>query len=84
MYSQHNAWLSGQGMAKLIQIIRQAPVEPGIPMPEILVVAPPPIVQPKGVIASKFEGSEKRCVGLPEELEKVAEEQGAYFLMPGT
>ena len=43
----NNAWLSAQGMAKLIQIIRQAPVEPDMPIPEILIIAPPVITKPK-------------------------------------
>ena len=42
-----------------------------MPVPDIMVVAPPPIIQPKGVIASKFEGAEKRCVGLASELKKL-------------
>ncbi|MEH6473846.1 MAG: SGNH/GDSL hydrolase family protein, partial [Halopseudomonas sp.] len=46
----NNAWLSGQGTARLINIIRQAPIEPGMPIPEILIVAPPTIIEPKGVI----------------------------------
>ena len=79
----NNAWLSAQGMAKLIQIIRQAPIEPGMPVPEIMIVAPAPVVKPKGVIAAKFEGSEKRCLGLAEELNKIAEEYSAYFLDAG-
>ncbi|MEJ2095462.1 MAG: GDSL family lipase, partial [Gammaproteobacteria bacterium] len=29
----NNAWLSAQGTAKLINIIRQAPIEPGMPVP---------------------------------------------------
>ncbi len=80
----NNAWLSAQGMAKLIQIIRQAPIEPGMPIPEIMVVAPPPIIQPKGVIAHKFNGSENRCVGLAQELEKVAQLNSVHFFNAGT
>lgn len=79
----NNAWLSAQGTAKLIQIIRQAPIEPGMPVPEIMVIAPPPIIEPKGYIANKFAGSEKRCVGLAAELEKVAKEHSAHFFNAG-
>src|ERR1043166_2568214 len=39
----HNAWHSAQGIAALIGAIRQAPIEPEMPAPAILVVAPPPI-----------------------------------------
>ncbi|MES9925167.1 MAG: SGNH/GDSL hydrolase family protein [Candidatus Thiodiazotropha endolucinida] len=79
----NNAWLSAQGTAKLIQIIRQAPIEPGMPVPEIMIIAPPPIIEPKGVIANKFAGSEKRCVGLAAELENVAKEHSAFFFNAG-
>ena len=44
----NNAWLSAQGSAKLIDIIRQAPIEPDMPVPDIILVAPPKIVAPKG------------------------------------
>ena len=76
---QVNAWMSAQGTAKLVQIIRQAPVESGMPTPEIMIVAPPEIVDPKGVIANKFLGANKRCVGISIELEKIAKEQSTLF-----
>ncbi len=80
----NNAWLSAQGTAKLIQIIQQAPIEPGMPIPEIMLVAPPVIIKPKGVIANKFKGSEERCVGLANELEKVAKEHSVHFFNAGS
>ena len=79
----NNAWLSAQGTAKLIQIIKQAPIEPGMAVPEIMVIAPPPIVEPKGTIARKFEGAEKRCVGLAAELEAVARDYSVHYVNAG-
>jgi lysophospholipase L1-like esterase len=79
----NNAWLSAQGTLKLIHIIRQAPIEPGMPIPDIMIVAPPRIIEPKGVVAPKFEGSEKRCVGLAEELEKIAKENSTFYFNAG-
>ena len=76
---ENNAWMSAQGTAKLVQIIRQSPIEPGMPVPEIMIVVPPKIIEPKGVIANKFQGAEKRCVGLSIELEKIAKEQSTMF-----
>ena len=76
---ENNAWMSAQGTARLVQIIRQSPIEPGMPVPEIMIVVPPKIVEPKGVIANKFVGAEKRCVGLSSELETVAKEQSTLF-----
>lgn len=75
----NTAWLSAQGVAKLIQIIRQAPIEPGMPVPEILVIAPPTIIEPKGSIAAKFMGAEQRCVGLADELEKITKQHATLF-----
>lgn len=75
----NNAWLSAQGTAKLINIIRQAPIEPCMPVPEIMIIAPPKIIMPKGVIANKFSGAEKRCVGLAKELALISNELSTYF-----
>jgi lysophospholipase L1-like esterase len=76
---QNNAWLSAQGTAKLVNIIKQSPIEPGMPTPRILIVAPPRITEPKGYIAHKFNGAEKRCTGLHTELEQVATELSVSF-----
>ncbi|MCG8053533.1 MAG: SGNH/GDSL hydrolase family protein [Candidatus Thiodiazotropha taylori] len=76
---QNNAWLSAQGTAKLVNLVRQAPIEPGMPVPEILIVAPPEITEPKGYIANKFHGAEKRYGRLPGELETVASELSVRF-----
>lgn len=80
----NNAWLSAQGMVKLIHIIRQAPIEPGMPSPNILVIAPPTIIKPKGPIAHKFEGAEERCINFTNELLQVSKEQGVYFFDAGS
>lgn len=61
---EHNAWHSSQGIAALVGAIRGAPIEPGMPVPPILVMVPPLLQKPKGPIASKFEGGENKCVGL--------------------
>jgi len=80
----NNAWLSAQGTARLIQIIRHAPIEPGMPVPEIMIIAPPPIVEPKGAIADKFKDAEKRCIGLASELEKIAKQYSVFYFDAGT
>jgi lysophospholipase L1-like esterase len=79
----HNAWHSAQGIAALIAAIRQAPIEPGMPVPPILVVAPPAIATPKGPIAPKFAGAESRCVGLAAAYRQVCSEAGCHFLDAG-
>lgn len=80
----HNAWQSAQGLAALVRAIRRAPVESGMPTPAILVVAPPPIGDPKGPIAPKFEGAAAKSVGLAREYGHVAAEEGCHFFDAGT
>jgi len=75
----HDAWHSSQGVAALVTAIRTAPIEPGMPVPQILVVAPPPIRTPKGPIAPKFEGGERKCVGLADAYRKVCDELRCRF-----
>jgi lysophospholipase L1-like esterase len=80
----HNAWHAAQGIAALVGAIRHAPIEPGMPVPPVLVVAPPPIQTPKGPIAAKFAGAEVKCVGLAEAYRSVAAELGCSFFDSGT
>jgi lysophospholipase L1-like esterase len=80
----HNAWHSAQGLRALLQAIRRAPIEPGMPTPAILVVAPPPIQEPRGPIAPKFLGAPARSAGLAIEYERVAEEEACHFFDAGT
>jgi lysophospholipase L1-like esterase len=81
---EHNAWHSAQGILALISAIRTAPIEPGMPQPQILVVAPPAIQTPKGPIAPKFEGGERKCLGLAAAYRKVCEEAACHFFDAGS
>jgi lysophospholipase L1-like esterase len=81
---EHNAWHSSQGIRALISAIRTAPIEPGMPTPQILVVAPPAIQTPKGPMAPKFEGGEKKCQGLAAAYQEVCEEAGCHFFDAGS
>jgi lysophospholipase L1-like esterase len=75
----HNAWHSAQGIAALIACIRQAPIEPGMPVPPILIVVPPPIDVPKGPIAPKFLGAEHKCIDLASAYREVATALGCHY-----
>lgn len=79
----YNTWHSAQGIAALVSAIRQAPIEPSMPVPQILVVAPPPIRTPQGPIAPKFEGGEIKCVGLAEAYKQVCSESDCDFFDAG-
>ena len=80
----HTAWHSAQGIRTLILEVRGAPIEPGMPIPDILVIAPPEIRTPKGSMAPKFAGADVKCRGLAIEYRKVAEEFGCHFFDAGT
>ena len=80
----HRAWHSAQGLAALIHAIRHAPIEPGMPTPAIVVIAPPPIRTPKGPIAPKFEGADAKCVGLADAFAAVARDYGCHFFDAAT
>jgi hypothetical protein len=55
-----------------------------MPIPQILVVAPPAIQTPRGPIAPKFEGGENKCEGLAEAYQTVCEEVGCSFFDAGS
>ena len=80
----HTAWHSAQGMAALVGAVRGAPIEPGMPVPPVLVVAPPAIETPAGSIAPKFEGGQHKCPGLADALRQVAEELACGFFDAGS
>lgn len=76
---EHSASDAKNGMRALVHEIRNAMIEPGMPIPEILIIAPPPILVPKGDIAIKFKGAEKKCVGLAEAYKALSNELKCHF-----
>jgi lysophospholipase L1-like esterase len=80
----NDAWSAAQGMAVLINEIRNAPIEPGMPVPPILLVCPPQVRQPRGSIAEKFRGADLRCAGLADAYARVASGLGCHFFDAGT
>jgi len=79
----HTAWHAAQGIAALVNAIRQAPIEPGMPVPPVIVVAPPPIETPRGPIARKFTGAAAKSAGLAEAYKEITAELGCYFFDSG-
>jgi lysophospholipase L1-like esterase len=75
----NNAWSAAQGVSALVHEIRKAPIEPGMPVPAILVICPPPIYTPRGVLAAKFSGAEQRCAGLADAYRTVCSDLGCNF-----
>jgi lysophospholipase L1-like esterase len=80
----NTAWHSAQGTAALVRAIRRSPIEPDMPVPPILLVAPPPAKTPRGEMAEKFAGADKKSKGLARELQKVAREFDCFFFDSGS
>ncbi len=77
-HPHNDAWSAAQGISTLVNEIRRAPIEPGMPVPSVLVVSPPLIRAPQGVIAPKFRGAAERCVGLAAAYQQVAATLGCH------
>jgi lysophospholipase L1-like esterase len=75
----HNAWHSAQGIGALVKAVREAPIEPGMPVPPILVIAPPPTQNPQGPLAAKFKDAETKCAGLADAFREVATALDCHF-----
>jgi lysophospholipase L1-like esterase len=80
----HNASHAAQGIAAIVVAIRQAPIEPGMPVPPILVIAPPRILVPQGPIAAKFTGAAEKSVGLSDAYRATSAELGCHFFDAGS
>ena len=80
----NKAWSAAQGVGVLVNEIRKAPIEPGMPVPPILIVCPPQIVKPQGAIAAKFAGAPERSAGLPQAYEQIASDLGCNYFDANT
>ena len=80
----NDARSAAQGIAALVNEIRNAAIEPGMPVPPILIVCPPEIRSPKGSIAPKFRGAEERCAGLAGAYRQVASDLQCSFFDAGS
>jgi lysophospholipase L1-like esterase len=81
----NNAFAAAQGIATLVKEIRTAPIEPGMPVPPILIVCPPPIGTPQGpTMGPKFEGAAQRSIGLAEAYAQIASELTCHYFNAGT
>src|SRR6185369_2555124 len=83
-HPHNNAWAAAQGVARLVDVMRRAPIEPGMPVAPILIVCPPPAKAACGTMTQKFDGAEKRGAGLAEAYARVASDLGCQFFAAGT
>jgi lysophospholipase L1-like esterase len=81
---EHTAADAKRGLKQLIDAVRGTSLEPGMNMPAILIIAPPPILEPKGDIAAKFLGGDKKCVGLAQAYQQLSQETQCYFFDAAT
>lgn len=81
---QNLAWHSAQGVAAVVAAIRQAPIEPGMSVPPILIVAPPPVSVPSGLMAEKFAGAPEKSRGAADAYRQASVETGCLFFDAGT
>lgn len=75
---------SAAGIESLVRAIQSAQIEPGCPVPRILVVAPPLIGTPIGQMAGKFRRASKHLTGLADEYEAVARRLDCEFFDAGS
>ncbi len=73
------AWHSAQGLAALVGAIRRSPVEPGMPIPEVLIVAPPDPGEPKGLMEPRFTDVAAKSRGFATYAARVAEDFNCAF-----
>jgi len=75
----HTAWHSAAGLAAVVNAVRTAPIEPGIPVPLILLIAPPQLEDPRGPIGPKFAGGDVASRGLAAAIRQVSADMGCAF-----
>lgn len=80
----HNADHAAQGVAALVRAIRTAPIEPGMPVPPILVVTPPRPAQARGPLAWKFAAASHKAEGLQAAYRAVCDELACLNFDAGT
>jgi lysophospholipase L1-like esterase len=80
---QYNAWQSSQGIASIVRAIRRAPIEPDMPVPNILIVAPPRPKSAVGTMVEKFDRAAEKSDGLSAAYRAIAAELNCGFFDAG-
>jgi lysophospholipase L1-like esterase len=83
-HPQNDSWSAAQGIAALVREIRQAPIEPGMPIPPILIVCPPPMGLPQGPIAPKFRDAAQRGAHLAEAYRELSQTLDCHYFDAGS
>jgi lysophospholipase L1-like esterase len=80
----NDAWAAAQGVAVLVNEIRKAPIEPGMPVPPVLILCPPQLLVARGAMAEKFRGADQRSAGLAAAYKQVAALLGCHCFDAGS
>jgi lysophospholipase L1-like esterase len=83
VHPQNDPSSASRGIEALVNEIRKAPLEPGMAVPSILIVCPPPIRNPRGTMEAKFRVADQRCSGLALAYRQVASTLSCYFFDAG-
>jgi len=75
---------TAQGLSALVAPIRRSPIEPGMSLPNILLVAPPQLRASGGPLAAQVANAEAKSAGLTNAIRDVATEAGCEFFDAGT
>lgn len=78
-YFNASAYDAARGVEKLITKARE-PSQYGFPIPEIIIVAPPNILEPKGEAADIFSHANEKMQKFHHEYQKIATKQRCTFL----
>lgn len=73
------AYESSLGAAALVEIIQTSCPEPMTDSPTVLLVAPPPILQPCGTMEEKFRGAGEKSQGFAQWYRQAANQRGCLF-----
>ena len=79
----HTPWHAALGIGSLVAAVRNAPIEPAMPVPPVLIVAPPQLGEARGVIARKFAGAAQKSAGLAAAFRDISAELGCAFFDAG-
>ena len=79
----HTAWHAALGVQALVGAVRNAPIEPGMPVPPVAIVAPPDLRGAGGVIGRKFSGAAQRSAGLAAAYREISAELDCPFFDAG-
>jgi lysophospholipase L1-like esterase len=74
---------SAKGIEALVDCVRSAPIEEGMPVPPILIVSPPPVSLALGTMSEKFLGAAAKFKGVAQVYRAVAQKQDTAFFDAG-